>query len=172
MYKSQLSDYELKEFIRIHKEFLPIRNKHYNITSFEFPRQKINKIKKKDILNPILKKVYEILDFNKFNYDKNKYYVEFHQRNCGFEKKAHNLFEWHKDDYGAVSYKVFSTLFYIRKDCSVKGGNLLYKEDGKQMEHIVRSGNILSFKGDLIHFPQESKGFGCRDLIVVFVKRN
>ena len=173
MYKSELSDYELKEFIRIHKEFLLIGNKHYNITSFEFPRQKINKNKQTDILYPILKKkkVYEILDLNQFDYNKNQYYIEFHQRNCSFEKR-HII--------SLIGIKMIMMLFHIKyivhyfilEKIAVKGGNLLYKENGKQLKHIVRSGNILSFKGDLMHFPQQSNGFGCRYLIVLFVKRN
>ena len=57
--------------------------------------------------------------------------IEFHQRNCGFEKKYKRTFPWHEDDYGAVNFKVYTIIYYIRKDHTIKGGNLEYKFKNK-----------------------------------------
>ena len=46
-----------------------------------------------------------------------------------------------------------------------------YKIDKKHFIHEVKSGDILCFNGDLTHCPEPTYGFGCRDAIVVFVKR-
>ena len=172
MYTSKLSDFDLESFKNIHSYFLPNRNKDFNRAQFMNSYKKKNNKKKKIIL-PIINKSYQILESQNINnYDRNNYYIEFHQRNCGFEKTPHSWLVWHKDDYGAVPFKVYSILFYIRKDISVKGGNLLYKINNKEQKHIVNKGDILSFRGDLSHIPEDSSGFGCRDLIVVFIKRN
>ena len=161
-----------KNFKTIHSHLLPKRNKDFNTTEFTYPLDK-NKINKKTIVEPIIKAC-EILDNQNINnYDKNYYYIEFHQRNSGIEKRKNiTLVNMHEDDYGAVPYKVYSVLFYLRKDITVKGGNLLYKINNIQHTYIVEEGNILSFRGDFIHIPEKCSGFGCRDLIVVFVKRN
>ena len=172
MFTSKLSDSDLETFKNIHSYFLPKRNRDFNRTEFTYPNYKKNI--DITIINPIIKRSYEILDNQNINnYDKNFYYIEFHQRNCGFEyKKYKPWLTWHEDDYGAVPYKVYSILFYLRKDVSLKGGNLFYKMNNNKHTYIVEEGNILSFKGDLIHVPEKCSGFGCRDLIVVFVKRN
>lgn len=176
MYTSKLSDFDLENFKNIHYHLLPKRNKDFNKTEFTYPFDinDKNQIKRKTIVEPIIKKACEILDNQSINnYDKNYYYIEFHQRNCGIEKKIYKPWlTWHEDDYGAVPYKVYSILFYLRKDISIKGGNLLYKINNIQNVYNVEEGNILSFRGDFIHIPEKCTGFGCRDLIVVFVKRN
>jgi hypothetical protein len=128
--------------------------------------------KKYSDISLIVKKAFDILDSNGTkNYDKTKYLAEFHQRNCGFEKKKYSHFDWHTDDGGATSYPVYSVLFYLRKDKTVSGGNLEYEINKTKFVHEVKQGDILSFRGDLKHYPQPTEGFGCRDIIVVFVKR-
>ena len=57
------------------------------------------------------------------------------------------------------------------KDYSVKGGDFKYKIKGKEYTHCVKKGDIILFGGDLIHKPTETYGFGCRDSIIVFIKR-
>ena len=173
MYTSKLSDFDLEKFKNIHSYFLPKRNSDFNKTQFIYPDDK-NNINRKTFVEPIVKKAIEILNNQNINnYDKNNYYIEFHQRNCGIENKVYKPWlTWHEDDYGAVPYKVYSILFYLRKDITIKGGNLLYKINDIQHTYIVEQGNILSFRGDFIHNPEKCSGFGCRDVIVVFVKRN
>ena len=122
--------------------------------------------KNKDIYNdidPILhysKSLLEKLDIQ--NYSLKRYCIEFHQRNC-FGNKKYNWLAWHKDDYGAVPYKVYSIIIYLRKDITVNGGDLQYKLNSKINTHKVQAGNVLLFKGDLEHYPTSTNGFGCRD---------
>ena len=96
--------------------------------------------------------------------------LECHQRNCGFEKKKHTAFKWHIDD-NVTSFPVYTVLFYLRKDITVIGGDLEYKIDNTLYTHQVKSGDIVQLRGDLKHNPQSTSGFGCRDIIVVFIKR-
>ena len=105
-------------------------------------------------------------------YEAKKYLIEFHQRNSGFEKKPHKTFDWHKDDFAATSWPVQTCIFYLRKDNTIDGGNLEYKIGGEKYTHKVETGDLLQFQGDISHKPQSTSGFGCRDIIVVFVKRN
>ena len=115
--------------------------------------------------------LHQLLDlFNKTDYDLSQYYIEFHQRNCGFEKKYKRTFPWHEDDYGAVNFKVYTIIYYIRKDHTIKGGNLEYKFKNKNYIQQIKAGQILCFNGNLQHRPEICSGIGCRDSIVVFVK--
>ena len=121
---SNLSDNENELFSFIHNTIMPKRKKDFQtkgITSLD-----------NIIVKPILVKAKQILDmFNKQNYDLSKYYIEFQQRNCGFEKKCNRSFDWHEDNYGAVSFAVYTIIFYIRKDNTIKGGNLEYRYKNK-----------------------------------------
>lgn len=167
MYK--LSKQEIDQFIEIHTKIIPKRKKHFEKKGI------FNKssIQQKELVKPILDKSLDILYQNNIkNIDKTKYYLEFHQRNCGFENKGHQLFDWHIDDDGAISGRVYSILFYLRKDITVKGGDLDYKIQKNIYTHNVKPGDIIQFRGDFNHRPQRSSGFGCRDLIVVFIRRN
>ena len=119
----------------------------------------------------LLTNIERILDsYNIQNYDINKIQLEFHQRNCSGEKDFEH-FVWHKDDYNAVPYKCWSIIYYLRKDIGISKGNFIYKINNKIYKHNVNGGDILLFSGDIKHKPEISNGFGCRDAIVVFVKR-
>ena len=101
-----LNNDEIKLFASIHKTIIPKRE-----TSFERKGLYYNKNRAKLIIEPIIKKTEKILDmFNKKNFDSSKYYIEFQQRNCGFEKKCKRTFDWHEDDYGAVNFKVYTVI--------------------------------------------------------------
>jgi hypothetical protein len=59
----------------------------------------------------------------------------------------------------------------LRKDITIKGGNLRYEINDRELIHNVNVGDVLCFKGDIMHNPEPSYGLGCRDIIVVFMKR-
>mgnify|MGYP007000219706 len=87
---------------------------------------KKNKKKTKPILD---KALFLLKELNITNIDKKCNHMEFHKRNSGFEKKdLKNWFIWHQDDYSAVSWPCYTIIFYIRKDPTLKGGNLEYKD--------------------------------------------
>jgi hypothetical protein len=173
---SKLNQDELDTFKIVHNILIPHRKKRFQTYDILHPTSAFADKNKKiyESINPILVKAVEILNqYNFSNYDINNYCIEFHQRNCGFEKKPYQWSTWHNDDYGAVHNRVYTILFYIRKDNTVKDGNLDYKlNKNKNIHtHIVTTGDILCFSGDLQHKPQKTSGFGCRDLIVLFIKR-
>lgn len=170
MESSRIDTNKLAEFSRIHSSILPKRNKSFNKKGFVISKFQRSPQEQK-LFEPILEKTTEILDSYNKNYDESECYIEFQQRNCGFEEKHKRTFDWHSDNYGAVSYKVYSIIYYLRKDGSIRGGNLEYKKDGKTVVQSIEGGQIVWFDGGLKHRPEICSGFGCRDLIVVFVKK-
>jgi hypothetical protein len=124
-----------------------------------------------NIFSPVLNFSYSILNsLGISNFSKNRYCIEFQQINCFGEDKISRL-SWHEDDYGPVGYEVYTIIYYVRKDITVKGGNLKYKIGKNIFEHHVNNGDVLIFSGDLKHCPVSSYGFGCRDLIACFIER-
>ena len=178
MFKSSLTDHEIESFTTIHSRLIPKRKDRYSrVVVIQSPEKKL-KLEHIELVKPMTDKAISILKQNKItDFDEKYYCVEFHQRNCGFESKPYELFSWHKDDYGPVSYKVYSIIFYLRKDSAIKGGDLEYKDpsgSGSSKDthiHRVKRGDILCFRGDLEHNPQPTSGFGCRDIIVCLIKR-
>ena len=65
---------------------------------------------------------------------------------------------------------MYTIIYYIRKDHTIKGGNLEYKLKNKNYIQQIKTGQILCFKGNLQHRPEICSGIGCRDSVVVFVK--
>ena len=164
---SELNIDEKNLFASIHNTFLPKRKQNFDTKGILSGKN----LKSKTLVEPIIKKTKQILDlFDKTNYDLSQYYIEFHQRNCGFEQKCKRTFPWHEDDYGAVNFKVYTIIYYIRKDHTIKGGNLEYKLKNKNYIQQIKAGQILCFNGNLQHRPEICSGIGCRDSIVVFVK--
>ena len=162
----QLQEEELNNFVNIHQQILPNRKDRY----------KTLKISEKDNVNidlqTIINKSKEILEkSNYLNFNDSKYVIEFHQRNAGFEKNKYGYFDWHTDDYELRGFPVYTILYYIRKDKTIKGGDLEYKINSKKNIHIVNEKDILCFPGNISHYPQPTSGFGCRDLIAVFIKK-
>ncbi len=168
MNTSQLNNYEIKLFTNIHKSQLPKRKKVFSRKGLFYKYISFKKI----IIKSIIEKSKEILDFfSKINYDLSKYYIEFQHRNCGFEKKCRRTFPWHVDQDGPMHCKVYSIIFYIRKDKGVKGGGLEYKIKGNKYMQYIKEGDIVCFDGNILHRPEICYGIGCRDSIVVFIKK-
>jgi hypothetical protein len=151
----------------IHNIYIPKRKKNFQIKSIT----NYNSSENKKLLQPIIDTSIKILDkFNKIKYDKDKYFIEFQQRNCSYEKFTHP-FIWHKDDYSTIPWKTYTIVFYIRKDITVKNGNFKYIINHKDYIQNINTGDVLCFDGNILHKPQDSYGFGCRDTIVIFLKK-
>ena len=78
---------------------------------------------------------------------------------------------WHYDDYNVEPWNVYTIIFYLRSDSTVIGGNLNYRDGEMEKELKVRPCSYALFPGNIYHSPQHSTGFGCRDSVVVFVRR-
>lgn len=170
MNSSQMNDEEMNTLSAIHHSIFPKREKGFEKLGFSY----FNNAKSKydNITQPVLSMTKEVLDcFNITNYDFSAWFVEFQQRNCGFEKKVKRTFGWHKDDYATIGHKVYTVIFYLRKDETIKGGNLEYKLGKQTYNQKIASGDIVCFNGNMYHQPEVCSGMGCRDSIVVFVKR-
>ena len=112
----------------------------------------------------------DLLLENGFKINKNNFHVDFHRYYINNEKYETDL-TWHTDDKGATPYNVNTVIFYLRKDHSLKGGNLLYKENTNTRKININKNNIVLMRGDLIHKPEDIDGYGRRESIVVQFER-
>lgn len=137
--------------------------------------QKIPSNKELQFIHPILFKAFSLLIHKGFhNFDPNIATIEFQRRNYsnfGRRNTNHRDLVWHTDDYSVDPWEVYTVIFYVRKDASVRGGNFFYEENKKEYEIKVSKGLCLIFPGYINHSPQHGSGFGCRDSIVVLVKK-
>ena len=77
-------------------------------------------------------------------------------------------FDWHEDDRGGVSYDVCTVIYYLRKDQTIKGGNLEFQ--GMPTVEIEAPMAVL-FRGDMTHRAETMSGFGERSSVVVQMER-
>lgn len=172
MFHLSLSFKENEKFQLVH--YNVHNRKRVNINSRICYNEKDNKHyhKFKDIVDKSYNIIKE-LNINNLVFNPKKYTIEFIQRNHfdGFWKTANPL-AWHKDDYGATARKVFTIIYYVRKDKTVRGGDLEYLDcKGTRKKHFVKERDILCFSGDVYHNSTDSEGFGCRDIIVFQYER-
>ena len=102
-----------------------------------------------------------------YKIDDSIYHIDFHRYNL-FGEEHTSTFTWHKDDYGATNYEVNTAILYLRKDMTIRGGNLLIKGQNKVN---IGENMVVLMDGRVIHKPEDLKGFGCRDSIVVKFQR-
>ena len=131
--------------------------------SYNNAKNKRSSIESRDSIEQLVANVATILTTNGFNIDSSKYDIGFHRYNL-FGKKHSTPFAWHEDDYGSTDYEVNTAVLYLRKDKTIRGGNLLVKGANKV---IVEENTIVLMDGRLVHKPEDLDGFGCRDSIVV-----
>jgi len=185
---SWLEDLEQVVFERIHtmvcgsrKEDFAIQyigrgeNGYYSSKEFKAPNEYITQI---------IKKALRILEFRGVtteDIDEKTFHLEFQQRNCSETyDEQYSWIDWHRDDYTAIPHRVYTVLFYVRVDRGVKGGELQHTIGASDPVHVRRdsiikyqpvTGDVLTFPGDLLHYPTPTWGFGCRDVIAFFIKR-
>ena len=108
------------------------------------------------------------------NFDPNFVRCEFQRRNylsLGVKRERHRDLVWHYDDFQVEPWEVYSVIFYLRVDRTVVGADLLYNENGEDKSIDVETSKYVVFPGNIYHSPQHGSGFGCRDSIVLFVRR-
>lgn len=217
MNKLKINQDELEKLQYIHSHYLKRRLKNMDLKGFNFDQKTKEPIFKNIItsdnvknlskyygINYLYEKTTEILNqLDLINQvDLNQIHLEFHARNCfETENEKFQWSAWHCDDYAAVNFEVYTVIYYIRKDITVRGGNLKYvnvepntfndydildkrfysnlmkrlftlKVHNSKIEtHEVKAGDVLVFPGYMYHLPEPTYGFGCRDIIVIFIKR-
>jgi hypothetical protein len=205
-----LDDDTQSKLEKAHSVVLPHRKKTFDTKSY----WKHNTSNNYDILgNDRLRVTYDVLQLSFeilenleiYNYDPNYFLIDYHQLNSSDTKRPYSPFVWHVDDYGTMPYNTHTIIFYLRKDRSLKGGNLLYLDKSlpddyddynkinlfntcvqiknKIVNYLqpidekkIRKKKIVGkeaiyFPGNMLHNPEPVYGFGCRDTIVVFIKR-
>lgn len=183
MKEYNLEESTLNTFDIIHNYFFQNQKRHHDFEncSVVFIKSHVYRVLKNSNFThynyclPIMYKAISLLVHNGFNdYDPNNIIIEFQRRNYfsyGKNKKSIKDMGWHYDDYEVGPFKVYTVIFYLRKDRTIRGGNLLYEFNNNVNEIKVSNGLSVIFSGDTSHTPQESYGFGCRDSIVVFIRR-
>jgi hypothetical protein len=168
-----LSDDKLSEFESYHeKEFNNKRRYVKTLCRYSYYDKK-----KPDYLPNIIDYAAEMLSskLGVSNFNKDETVVEFHQINL-FGDSDISFFRWHQDIGIIHAFKTtYTVIFYLRKDITVKGGNLYIRPYEKKLlsksiseEIKVSKGKIIAFDGAMEHKPEKTAGFGCRDIIVVF----
>lgn len=113
-----------------------------------------------------------------FHVDGHIHHIEMHLAVAdGDGVEVESGFSWHSDDHTVFRDRMVTVLFYLQKDPTIQGGNLLwipdYREDPEQRHNIfkVTTGSMVVMSGKLIHYPEPISGFGIRRLITVFLRR-
>lgn len=95
----KMTDTEVDTFTEIHKKYIPKRKKRFET----YDIHSNGKQKHIELTQPIIDRAIGCLrDNGVTNFDEKKWCVDFHQRNCGFEKKKYQWSVWHKDDHAVI----------------------------------------------------------------------
>jgi len=114
----------------------------------------------------------DIIDNNKENEsDEFDWLIEFHHY------KIHDYYEpefgRHCDDKAGLSANVNTVLFYLNKDKTIQGGNLIvYDDNGIDKKIEIKSGDMIIMRGDVEHEIEPMDGNGNRMSIVVQIQRD
>ncbi len=175
IFNGNLDDIDLANAIFHHSNVMPNRKKSSQVIKFSDKDRKKKSESKLNSFDEISKIMLKILHENYCSVDNQGYVIECHQRNGGFGKNNKSPFIWHTDGEDQVTI-----ILYIRKDRTIKGGNLMIdagfsngfnpfrKTAEKEIE--TKEGQCLIFNSEMRHKPTEFTGFGCRDIIVGFFK--
>jgi hypothetical protein len=142
-----------------------------------FVYSKMN-ITEKDAVAPLVNLAYTLLTEHgyplaKESADHCPYIEQWRYKSSSALPPVGGAFGEHEDDYGAVSWRVCTAIFYLQNTC--EGGGLYVKERENLSELTllpVRPGMCVLLRGDVTHKPQDCSGDGVRDCIVVQLARD
>jgi hypothetical protein len=128
-----------------------------------------------DILDLLLKSKY-IMEMYGFKFRPNsnlfdlEWLIEFHHYkiNGNYEPE----FGRHNDDQAGLSANVNTVLFYLNKDKTIQGGNLIVNINEVDKTLQIKSGDMIIMKGDVEHEIEPMGGHGNRMSIVVQIQRD
>jgi hypothetical protein len=168
-----------EQYETIHKNFFNLSGYNRRRKTFEacaLTNASLSNFKRFKIYDDLITLINDtkelLLSNNITNFNGKKFYVEFQRANL--PELNHNRtvrkIPMHFDDYGAISYPVWTIIYYVRKDNGIKGGNFEYRPDFGNLKTNtinVQTSSILIFPGDIYHSSEKMYGFGCRDFILV-----
>jgi hypothetical protein len=127
------------------------------------------------IYDPYIKFIVDIssnfLKLNKFNHNKNIYYIDIIRYKLNNEKKpVDSGLAWHcENDNNEI---LITVLLYLNISNTIINGNLMYKDINNNKNIIyIKSGTTIIMDGNVQHKPQDPCGDGIRDLIIVSFKK-
>jgi hypothetical protein len=127
-------------------------------------------------IKKILKISARMLSDEGFKIDSKFWFMETHIYNVN-NKYVVTPFSWHQDDSGGwPEQRVNTILWYIERDDTLKGGNLLWSLDTRDPEYNsdfnkyklnISTGMVVMMRGDTWHCPEDVWGKGIRKLLVI-----
>lgn len=95
------------------------------------------------------------------------------------QQKIHQSspFSWHSDDYGILSYPVYTCIVYFSKGDGIEQSNLLIKDsnDNIQLIDVWSQKTVIIFDGDVEHCAQQTvvtdPSKECHRQVLVFLIR-
>ena len=131
---------------------------------------RINLMKAYTKINPYIYFIIElaslILNENNIKYFKNEWDIDIIQYNLSGEIDVDSTLALHKEDDNG--YNMVSVLFYLRKDNTLIGGNLIYIDKDKNKQTIIiNNETTIIMDGRVYHQPELCSGCGYRQTIIV-----
>jgi len=126
-------------------------------------------------IQELLKKSKYIMEMYGYKFDPNidpddvDWLVEFHHYKIN--QYYESEFARHCDDQAGVSTNVNTILFYLTKDKTIKGGDLIVDDCGIDKKLEIKSGDMIIMSGNLEHEIEPMDGNGERISIVVQIQR-
>ena len=111
-----------------------------------------------------------ILTTNNITFNKDIWYIDLIRYNLSGEKNVDSGLCWHNENVN-YSFPSISVLMYLRKEKTIQGGDLRYKDTKKEKRKIAISAcndncTIIIMDGNIYHKPENCSGFGKRELII------
>jgi hypothetical protein len=145
------------------------KSKYLYISQADSYKERYNKIVNvnyKENLKDLIQNTKDIVSSHNFKINPSTYYVEFHK--YVINGKTKSFFDFHKDDYGAVSFKTVTCIYYLTKNDTIEGGDLEIKN---QTIINIEPNMLVIFNGNLTHRVTKMNGNGIRKSIVIQFQR-
>jgi len=114
----------------------------------------------------ILDNVSEFLKSQGFSHNENIWYADFIRYKLDNSESVDSGLVWHYENQNYPD--LITVLCYLRKDESLEGGNLRYKDkEGTKKVIQVSTGTTVIMDGRVEHKPEAVSGTGQRDLIII-----
>ena len=160
--------YDTSKFQTLYDSIIDVNRKDDFINEYfdeETIEDRPKLIKLNSEINNLILDTKKIMEQNEFKINEDQFYVEFHK--YSIQGKYQSMFDWHKDDNGAVNYNVCTCIYYLHKDETIIGGDLQFTEINVK----IKPNLAVLFNGYEKHRVLLMDGHGQRKSIVVMFER-